>query len=121
MIALDTNMLLGIRQHKIDVLGECMELAPNARLVVPKQVLKELLQLKSKSKALEQGVVIALSELKKHHASVKTIRARNADEALEKMCKEAIIATNDRILRKKVKQLNGTTIFLKKKRLLEME
>ena len=121
MIALDTNMLLSIRQHKIDVFGECQELLPGARFVVPKQVLKELLQLKLKSKALEHGVNIALGELKKNNVLVKTVRARNADEALQKLSKEAVIATNDKELRKKIKQLNGMTIFLKKKKLLRME
>ena len=49
------------------------------------------------------------------------IRALNADDALKKLSEEkTIIATNDKELKKRVKELNGQVLFLRQKKFLEL-
>ena len=50
------------------------------------------------------------------------IEAGNADNALEKMAKQGFyVASNDAVLRKRIKGFGGKVIYLRQSRFLEIE
>ena len=122
MIALDTNMLLSIEQFKVDALGQMKDLEGKVSFVLPFQVWKELQGLRKESKTLERRVKIAEEVVKKRKVKKVRVQAENADKALVKLAeKGAIIATNDRELKKEVKKVNGSIMFLRQKRFIVKE
>ena len=65
---------------------------------------------------------IALEEIERHKAKVIEIDAENADNALEKMAKEGyIVASNDKVLRKRIKGFGGPVIYLRQSRFLKKD
>ena len=123
VIALDSNMLLGISGLKVDVFGESKRLfGEKTRFVVPAQVARELSGLKKRGKSMERAVNVAQELMKRNSVKVRRVKAENADEALEKIGESgAIVATNDRALIRKIKEANGSILFIRKKRFVQLK
>ena len=112
-IALDTNVLLGIESLKINPFEEIrMELGNSARIVMPLEVKKEL-----EKRGIKKGPAkTAKAVIESEKPEIVETKAKNADDALLELAKNGFfVATNDRALRKKIKQGNGTVVFLRKK------
>jgi len=116
-IALDTNMLLAIQQLGVDVFAEIERLfGKNAEIALPKQVLAELKELAEKGKGK-----IGLQEIERHGVKIEEIDAGNADEALLNMSKQGyLVASNDAVLRKRIKGFGGKVIYLRQRNFLEI-
>ena len=123
VVALDSNMLLAISQFRIDVFEEAKRMfGRETRFVVPSQVARELARLKKRSRKLEKAVRVAQEMMEENRVKVKKVKAENADSALKRMGKRgAVIATNDRVLIRKVKEANGSILFIRKKKLLQLK
>ncbi len=123
VVAFDSNMLLGIKGCGIDVFREARGIfGGGVKFVVPVQVARELSSLKKRGKKLEAAVKVAQELMERNSVKVRKVRAVNADEALEKMGgKGAVIATNDRRLIRKVKEANGSILFIRKRKLLQLK
>lgn len=123
VIALDSNMLLGIKGCGIDVFHEARGIfGEKAKFVVPVQVARELSSLKKRGKKLEAAVKVAQGLMEMNSVKVRKVGAANADEALRKMGRKgAVIATNDRRLIRKVKEANGSILFIRKRKLLQLK
>ena len=122
MIALDANMLLSIEQFKVDVLSQIKMLEGRVKFVIPFQVWKELQGLKKRGKTLEKRVKIAEQLIKKRQVKRVKVEAENADQALVKLAeKGAIVATNDKALKKEIKKVNGIIMFLRKRSFIVKE
>ncbi|MFA4907354.1 MAG: PIN domain-containing protein [archaeon] len=123
VIALDSNMLLGISKFKLDVFEESKRLfGEKTMFVVPIQVAGEISRLRKRGKSMERAVNVARELMKKNFVKVRRVKAGNADEALEKMGERgAIIATNDRQLIRKIKEANGSILFIRKKRFVQLK
>ena len=122
MIALDANMLLSIEQFKVDVLSQIKLLEGRVKFVIPFQVWKELQSLKKRGKTLEKRVKIAEQLIKKRKVKRVRVTAENADKALVKLAeKGAIVATNDKALKKEIKKVNGIIMFLRKRSFIVKE
>lgn len=122
LIALDTNILLSIEQFKVDALEEMKALAGKAVFVIPGQVWKELQGLKQEGKTLARRVKVAEEVVRKGKVKKVEVEAENADQALVRLAeKGAIVATNDRELKKEVKKVNGSIMFLRQKRFIVKE
>lgn len=120
-IALDSNMLLSIEQFKIDVFEELKKIFGKTEFAVPIQVLNELDGLSKHGRTLKKRVEIAKILLEKNFVKKLNVLAENADDALLKLSKQGfIIATNDKELGTKIKNLSGQIIYLKKRKTLEM-
>jgi len=119
-IAWDTNMLLNIERFKIDVFYESKKMFGKVEFIVPRQVINELEGLSKEGNKLKKEVNIARELMEKNNVKIIEIEARNADEALKKMSPEAIIATNDKELKDKVRELNGKVLYLRQKKMLEL-
>ena len=122
-IAFDTNMLLAIGQLKIDVFFEVeKKFGKEIMLAIPKQVLEELEGFKTGNEKMKKDTEIALEEIKRHKVKKMQIETGNADNALEKMAKQGFyIASNDAVLRKRIKGFGGKVIYLRQSRFLESE
>ena len=122
-IAFDTNMLLSIGQLKVDVFFEVeKKFGKKIMLAIPKQVLEELEKFKTGNETMKKDTGIALEEIKKHKVEKMQIDAVNADDALEEMAKQGFyIASNDAVLRKRIKGFGGKVIYLRQSRFLEIE
>ncbi len=115
-IALDTNMLMAIAQFHIDIWTEIEDQVGKVEFVAPRQVIEEL-QLLEKQKKTALAARIALQQANEK-AKIVQVKANSADAALKKLAKQgALIATNDRALRKHIK---GKCLVLRQKRLIRL-
>jgi len=121
-VALDTSMLLSIAQFKVDVFEQISRELGKSQFFVIEPVQKELLRLSKQGKKLGLQAAIADRLIKLNHAKILKVSEKNADTALEELGKKGyFIATNDKELRKKIKQKNGRIIFIKQKKLIEVD
>ena len=121
-VAVDTNMLFTQEQFKVRIVEEIQWLLHNAKIFVPLQVLEELEKLEGTSKKLEKEARIAKQVLKEEKIGKIKVFAENADKALLLLSRKGfIIATNDKALRKKIKESKGKCITLRKKKYLVLE
>jgi hypothetical protein len=115
-ILLDTNMLISIFKFRIDLESELERIFGTFKIRVPLIVKKELLRMNSsEAKA-------ALDYIKDKEIDLK-LEGKSADEVMLSMAKkyDFYVATNDRELRKKAKENNIKTIFLRKKRVMAVD
>ncbi|MCD6247729.1 MAG: hypothetical protein J7J87_04865 [Candidatus Diapherotrites archaeon] len=119
-VALDTNMLLYITSHKIDVFAEIRKNFGNVIFIVPQSVRNELERLRKVNANRAKQVNIAEQLMKKNQ--VKIIKLSNdADNDLLELAKQGtIVATNDKELKKRIKDFGGRVIYLRKKKLIEV-
>ena len=122
-IAFDTNMLLAIGQLKVDVFFEVeKKFGKEIMLAIPKQVLEELEKFKTGNETMKRNTGIALEEIERHKVEKIQVEAGNADNALEEMAKQGFyVASNDAVLRKRIKGFGGKVIYLRQSRFLEIE
>ena len=119
-VALDTNMLLYITAHRVDVFEELKKMFANVEFIVPQSVISELERIRraNKTRAKQVNVAMKLMELN----DVKVLELSNdADKDLLELAKQGImVATNDKELKKLIKGFGGKVIYLRKKKLLEV-
>lgn len=122
-IVLDANFLLSCLNFQVDILSELERIIPELhRLVVPYEVIEELEKLERTQKALAPGVSLANDFIEKHcevirlnHVGNKsTIRVDDIILALAKKL-QAVVATNDKELRKKLRNAGIPSVFLRKR------
>ena len=120
-IVFDTNMLLAIQQLHIDVFSETKKMfGAKAELLIPKQVFEELRNI-DKGEGVKRAVRIALDEIERCGVKIVDVDASNADSAIAKMAMEGCFAaSNDAILRKRIKSFAGKVIYLRQRRFLEI-
>jgi len=121
-IVLDTNMLLSALEFKVDLFSEINALLPGRKVFfVPGQVMQELNAL-GRHKKLALRVNIIKDLLENNKVRLLEIKALNADAALLKAAEQNyFVATNDKELKKRVKQVNGSVLFLRKKKFVELD
>lgn len=122
-VAFDTNMLLAVPQFGVDVFG-CIKdlLGPSTLFFVPRAVLEELGVVAAKSRKRAREVALAMKVFEANRVGVVETGACNADEALLELSRKGYyVASNDRALRKRIKKLGGKNIYLRKRKLVEVE
>ena len=71
---------------------------------------------------MKKDTRIALEEIRQHKVEKKQVEAGDADSALEEMAKQGFfVASNDAVLRKRIKDFGGKVIYLRQSRFLEIE
>jgi rRNA-processing protein FCF1 len=115
-IAIDTNMLLGIETLKINPFEQLTTTFGKIEFGIPESVYTELEQHANKKAVTTAKLVLEQEKTK----TVKT-HAKNADDALLELAdKGYTVATNDKALRKKIKDTGYHCIYLRKKQVLEI-
>jgi rRNA-processing protein FCF1 len=119
-IALDTNMLLTITEHKVRITEQIKQEHPNATITIPQQVKEELEKLATQNTKKRKAVQIAQKIIQNEQIKTTKIEAQNADKALLKLSQKGyIIATNDKKLAKQIQEQKGKIIYLRQKKMLE--
>lgn len=120
-IALDTSILLDAIKFKIDVFTEIKNKVGAVEFVVPIQVIGELDEISKRDEKKKRQIMLIKEIMEKNDVKEVVCGGKNADDALEKLSSEAIIATNDKTLRKRIKNINNKIIFLRKQKYVDME
>ena len=120
-VALDSNMLVSSVKFKIDVFEELRKMLGKVEFVIPSQVAGELKKIAEENKKNAKVVEVAKMLMKKNCVETKEVDAEDADSALLKMADSAYIASNDRELRKRIKRVGGKIVYLRKKKILEID
>jgi len=121
-IALDANFLIDCFKFKINFLEELNEKIGKYELFVPTSVMKELEEIAKSRGRSASYAKIALRSLKEQRIrTTKSIREK-ADEELKRLgIAGFVVATNDRELRKELKNLGIKTIYLRARKRLEID
>lgn len=117
-IMIDTNFFLTIVRYKIHALEEIKK-NKKAIFYTTEGVINELNFL-SKNKKIKKEFEIIKKIIKNEKITVLESKTNNVDEELIEKSKDFIIATNDKELRKKIREKKGKTIFIRKLTLVEM-
>ena len=114
IVILDTNTLLMVFQFRINLESELNRILGSYEIVVPSTVKKELKTLK------ERYAKIALSFSERY----RTISANgNPDDSIIELAEKekGVVVTNDRILKKRLREKNIPVVYLRGKNHLEIE
>ena len=120
IVAVDTNMLLVPFQFGVDIFEEIRRLIPNARIVVLKGTIRELNKIAEQGTKEKKYVTLAKKLLDINRVEIID-RDGPVDSELVRLAREgAIVATNDRELKKRVWEAGGRVIALREKNRLEL-
>ena len=120
IVAVDTNMLLVPFQFGIDIFSEIRRLVPNARVVVLRGTIRELDKIAKQGVKERKYVTLAKKLLDINRVEIID-RDGPVDSELVRLAKEgAIIATNDKELKKRVWEAGGRVIAMREKNRLEL-
>ena len=123
-VLLDTNFLLLFVQQRMDVFSLVEEvLDDKTEFYIPDVCMDELKSLCSGKGKDAIAARVALQLLKRRNVKAIRVEKENCDDALMSvgMRKRMIVATNDKKLRKRLKDLGLKTIYLRSKKYLEVD
>ena len=125
-VLLDTNFLFIPLRHKVDIFKEIEELmGPNTKIYILKATLKELDYLKQNAKPSLLKEIEYAEKLTKNciiHETQQHDNETTDDTILRTAIEQKIpVATNDKELRKRLKQEKIPVIFLRQRAYLDME
>ena len=104
LIVLDANFLLYSAKFKIDIEAELERICDfSYELVVPEQVINELTKIGETGKGKDRDAALLALQIASRF-EIRKIEARNADEALLKLASGNVLATMDKVLRKRFKK-----------------
>ncbi|NPA76592.1 MAG: hypothetical protein GXN93_02455 [Candidatus Diapherotrites archaeon] len=121
IVVIDTNMLLAPFQFGVDVISEIQRLVPGAQIFVLRGTIREL------DRVAKQGVKEKkYAQLAKKLITINGIQLIDRDGPVDTLLVElaskgAYVATNDRELRRRIREVGGHTLFLREKNRLEMD
>ncbi len=121
-VILDTNMLLVPVQFNVDIFDEIEKLVGrNYQLIVLDSVIRELERIAKSNKKDAKAAKVALQLLEDKEFVISKTKEKSTDKAIVKLTDDnTIVATNDKLLRQKLKNKNIKTIYLRSKKYLEM-
>lgn len=121
-IILDTNFLTIPHQFKVDIFEEIDELMEEDYEITTLDCIVEELKRMSKSKSKDAvAAKVGLDLIKKKKVKVIKTSEKKVDKVILEMAdKDTVVATNDRVLRQKLKNKNVRTVYLRSKKRLEM-
>ncbi len=122
-VILDTNALMMLFEFSIDLEAELTRLLGSYCIFVPTIVLDELRLLSEKGKGKQKIIAKSALTLSKNYKCMQTHLTGSVDESLISLAKEndGIVLTNDRELRKKLKEMDLKVIFLRAKNKLSLQ
>lgn len=118
-ILLDTNFLLTTIRYKLHGLSQIKEKIPSDFYVLSGTI-DELEGLARNDKKIAKEYKLVQEMLHNNNAIGIKSSTENVDNELVELCKEYIIATNDKELRNRIKKAGGKSIFIKKLAYVEM-
>lgn len=109
-------------QFKVDIFEEINRIMEeNYELIVFDKMIEELERISGSKGRDAVAARIALELIKKKEVKIISINEKTVDNAIiDATDKNTIVATNDKILKEKLKNKNIKTIYLRNKKYLEM-
>ncbi len=121
IVVLDTNMLLVPFQFGVDVISEVERILPGAQLYILRGTIRELDKVAKQGVKEKKYALLAKKLIEVNHIGIIE-RDGPVDRELVEIAKRgAYVATNDRELRRKIREAGGHTIFLREKNRLDMD
>jgi len=119
-IILDTNFLTIPYQFNVDIFEEIDRIMEeDYELITLDKVVEELKRMKKGKDAV--AARIGLELIKKKNIKVIKTNEKKVDNAIVKLAnKDTIVATNDKVLRERIKNKNVKVLYLRSKKHLEM-
>lgn len=123
IVILDTNALMMLFEFSIDLETELNRLIGSYCIFVPTIVLDELRLLSEKGKGKQKIIAKSALALSNNYKCMQTHLSGSVDDSLISLAKEndGIVLTNDKELRKKLKEKDLKVIFLRAKKKLSVQ
>jgi len=120
-VILDSNAILMLFEFSVDLESELTRLLGQYKIIIPSTIVEELIYLSKKGRGQKKINAKASLELIKEY-NIYNIDTNDADESVFLLAKKTngIVVTNDKELRKKLKEISIRVIFLKGKKTLEL-
>ena len=120
-VLLDTNFLLTMVRHKIHGFEEIKGKLP-AEFYTLSRVIHEFKSLGNSDKKIKNEVAIVEAVLKSNKVKIIDSTKEDTDSELVELSKQGyVIATNDKLLRRRVKQAGGKTIYIRSLTYIDVE
>lgn len=121
-IILDTNMLLVPVQFNVDIFDEIDRLIEGKyQIVTLNLIVNELKKIAKSNSRDAKAAKVGLELIKNKKVKIVKSKIRNTDNAIIQLANNNIVATNDKLLRQKLRNKNIKTIYLRNKKFLEMD
>lgn len=122
IVILDTNAILMLFEFNIDLEDELKRLIGKYKIIIPKEVYNELMFFSKKSNGKKKIYSKASLDLIKKYEIIESYE-KDADTAVLSLAKKTngIVVTNDKELRKILKENSIKVLFLRAKKKLELE
>jgi len=116
-VILDTNAVMMLFEFQINLESELSRLLGAFHIIVPQQVINELLRLKEQGKGKKQRIAKAALQLCSRYEIIDLHKEQAGDDAILHIAESlpAIVLTNDQDLRKRLNEKNIQIIFLRSK------
>jgi len=112
-IILDTNFLMAVSQFKINIFSQLR----GHQIYVVNTVIRELERFSKGSSKRAKAAQLALTLVKTKHLKVLKSKEKSADRSLILYAKRGyIIATQDKVLQKKIKDKGGQIIYIRQRK-----
>jgi len=123
IVILDSSALMMLFEFSIDLEGELTRLLGRYHIVVPKPILEELEFLSEHGTGKKRFVAKSSLELVRRYNIVDTDDVERGDNAVFHLAQKlrGIVVTNDRELRKRLREASLRTIYLRGKKQLALE
>jgi hypothetical protein len=123
IVILDSNALMMLFEFSIDLENELNRLLGAYCIFVPTTVLDELSFLSMEGKGKQKRIAKSALALAKNYKHIQAQSYESVDDSLIFLAVEnnCIVLTNDKELRKKLKELDLKVIFLREKKKLSIE
>jgi len=123
VVLLDTNAIMMMFEFHVNIDDELTRLLGSYRLFVPERVLKELKTLSSLGKGKQRRLAKASLQLASIYEIYTGFSDLDGDDAVIAAAEESsgIVVTNDRELRKRLREKHIPSIFLRGKHHLMLE
>ena len=122
-LLVDSNFLIDLVRFKIglDSLKELQFEIGKFEIIILKQVFDELKKIANSKKKEAKFAKIAIDWVKEN-GKIEEFYDESADKAILNFCdKNTIVATNDKKLRKKLKEKGVKTIYIRARKKIEVE
>jgi rRNA-processing protein FCF1 len=122
-VIIDTNFLLIPGTLGVDIFSQLYSIDPSAELCIIDRTIDELEKIKRKQKKFKQAAELALQLIKANKVkAIKTEKVKNVDQIIaEKAEKGYVVATQDKLLKKQLREKHIPVIILRQKKYLKLE
>lgn len=121
-VILDSSSILMLFEYSIDLEGELSRLLGSYKIFVPKPIVNELKNLSIAGKGKKKINSKAALKLIKKYETID-ITHKKGDEAIIDIASklDCIVVTNDKQLKRQLKKISISTVFIRGKQKLEIE